>query len=52
MPRRADKPRASRMPRNSLFFEKVVPALLVLMGLVTLGLILFAVGVLLGLIHF
>ena len=45
----ADK--KSRMPGNSLIFERVVPALLILMGILTLVLILFAAGVLLGLIH-
>ena len=42
----------SRMPRNSILFEKVVPALLVFMGVLTILLILFAAGVLLGIIHF
>jgi hypothetical protein len=42
----------SHMPRDSVFFEKIVPTLLVLMGVITLGLILFAAGVLLGLVHF
>lgn len=40
------------MPRNSLFFEKVVPILLIFMAIVTISLILFAAGVLLGIIHF
>jgi hypothetical protein len=35
-----------------MLFEKVVPALLILMGVLTIVLILFAAGVLLGLIHF
>jgi len=52
MPGRDGKLRRSRMQRNSLFFEKVVPAMLVLMAIVTLGLILFAAGVLLGFVHF
>jgi hypothetical protein len=42
----------SRAPKNSLLFEKVVPALLVLMGVLMVVLILFAAGVLLGIIHF
>jgi hypothetical protein len=42
----------SHMPQNSVFFEKVVPVLLVILGIITLGLMLFAAGVLLGLIHF
>ena len=39
-------------PGNSLIFEKVIPVLLILMGILTLALILFAAGVLLGMIHF
>jgi hypothetical protein len=42
----------AHMPTNSVFFEKVVPILLGLMGLLMLALILFAAGVLLGLVHF
>jgi hypothetical protein len=42
----------SHMPANSVFFEKVVPILLALMGLLTVGLVLFAAGVLMGLIKF
>jgi hypothetical protein len=43
---------ASRMPSNSLFFEKLVPILLALLGLVMFTLVLFAAGVLLGLVKF
>lgn len=42
----------SHMPKNSLMFEKVIPVLLILMGILTVGLILFAAAVLLGIIHF
>ena len=42
----------SHMPADSVLFEKIVPALLVFMGLLMLGLILVAVGVLLGIVHF
>jgi len=42
----------SHAPKNSMLFEKVVPALLILMGILTIALILFAAGVLLGIIHF
>jgi hypothetical protein len=35
-----------------VLFERIIPALLVLMGVLTVVLILFAAGVLLGLIHF
>ena len=40
------------MPENSLLFEKIIPALLILMGVIMIGLILFAAGVLMGIIHF
>ncbi|HEY5983095.1 MAG TPA: hypothetical protein VIU38_06440 [Anaerolineales bacterium] len=42
----------SRLPQNSFLFEKLVPALMIGLGLVTIVLILFAAGVLLGLIQF
>ena len=42
----------SRTPKNSMMFEKVIPALLVIMGVLMILLILFAAGVLLGFIHF
>jgi hypothetical protein len=42
----------SHMPENSFFYEKAVPVFLVVLGLVMLGLILFAAGVLLGLVRF
>jgi hypothetical protein len=35
-----------------VLFEKIVPALLILMGIVTVALILFAAGILMGIIHF
>lgn len=48
-PRSASK---SHVPQGSILFDKVVPAAFVVLGFVTLVLILFAVGVLLGLIRF
>jgi len=42
----------SHIPQNSVLFEKIVPALLILMGIIMAGLILFAAGVLLGIIRF
>jgi hypothetical protein len=42
----------SHTPENSFLFEKLVPALLIGMGILTFALILFAAGVLLGFIHF
>ena len=40
------------MDRRSLFYEKIVPALLVAMAVVTIALVLFAAAVLVGLIRF
>ena len=42
----------SRVPENSLLFAKIIPALLIVMGVIMVALILFAAGVLLGIIHF
>jgi hypothetical protein len=42
----------SHIPEKSLLFEKIIPIALILMGVVTLGLMLFAAGVLLGIVHF
>lgn len=47
-----DKNGKSRMPKDSFFFEKIVPAALILMGIVTLALIVFAAGVLLGFVKY
>ncbi len=41
----------SRAPKDSIFFEKAVPVLLILLGLLTVVLIGFAAGLLLGFIH-
>jgi len=42
----------SHIPPSSFLFEKIVPAALIVMGIVTAGLIVFAAGVLLGMIQF
>ena len=42
----------SHIPEKSFLFEKIVPFALILMGVITLGLMLFAAGVLLGIVHF
>jgi hypothetical protein len=42
----------SHIPSNSILFEKIVPALLILLVVVTVVLMLFAAGILLGIIHF
>ena len=52
MPGHARRLTRSHMPPNSLFFEKVIPIALLLMGIVTVALILFAAAVLLGLVRF
>lgn len=43
---------ANRMPGDSTFYEKVVPALLIGLGALTVILILIALGVLLGIVKF
>ena len=50
--KRAPMNSKSRMPENSILFEKLIPAVLALMGILTVILILFAAGVLLGIIQF
>ena len=40
----------SRIPAGSVFFRRVLPVFLVVMGMLTLGLILVAAGVLLGVV--
>ncbi len=49
-----DRPETSKshVPKDSVFFEKVVPALLLFLGVLMVVLILVAAGVLLGFIHF
>ena len=42
----------SRAPKDSMLFERIVPILLIVMGVLMVVLILFAAGVLLGFIHF
>ncbi len=48
-PRSNDK---SHMPANSMLYEKIIPAALLLMGILTVALILFAAAVLFGIVHF
>jgi len=52
MPDNSHADRKSHMPENSLLFERIIPALLILMGILTVVLILFAAAILLGIIHF
>lgn len=42
----------SHMPEDSVLFERVIPVVLAGMGILTVVLILFAAGVLLGLVPF
>jgi hypothetical protein len=42
----------SHMPKDSLFFEKIVPISLATMAIITIGLMVFAAGVILGIVHF
>lgn len=46
-----DRP-TNRMPSDSTFYDKVVPVLLIVLAVIMAGLILFALGVLLGFIPF
>lgn len=50
--KRAPTNSKSHMPENSVLFEKIVPAALILLGIITLGLILFALNLLLGIVPF
>jgi hypothetical protein len=43
---------ASRVPSDSLFYDRVIPILLVVLGIIMAILILFALGVLLGIVPF
>lgn len=42
----------SRIPSDSLFYDRIVPILLVVLGIIMFILILFALGVLLGIVPF
>jgi hypothetical protein len=50
VPKRNPPNSKSRMPEDSVFFEKIIPAALIFMGILTVILILFAAGVLLGIV--
>ena len=52
MPNSTRVTETSRITGKSTLFEKIIPALLILMGVLMTALILFAAGVLLGIIHF
>jgi len=42
----------SHMPKDSVLFEKIIPITFVVLGIITLGLMIFAAGVMLGFVHF
>ncbi len=57
VPPQAESPKTStgtksHAPKDSVLFERIIPMLLVIMGVLMVVLILFAAGVLLGFIHF
>jgi predicted phage tail protein len=43
---------SNRMQEKSILFDKVIPAILIVLAVFTAGLIVFAAGVLLGLVEF
>jgi len=48
----SDKPvGSSRMPENSMFYDRIIPAVLIILGVTTVAMILFALGILTGLIR-
>ncbi len=42
--------KSPRMPEQSIFYDRIVPLMLIVLGVVMVGLIVFAAGVLAGLI--
>lgn len=42
----------SHIPSNSFLFEKIVPIALIVMGIIMVGLVMFAAGVLIGIVQF
>ena len=50
-PRNANQNK-SRMPEDSVFYEKVIPALLIGMAIITVVFILIALGILFGLVPY
>ncbi|MEW6568538.1 MAG: hypothetical protein AB1449_10325 [Chloroflexota bacterium] len=47
-----ERRRQARVPEDSIFYSRLVPILMVAMGILTVILILVAVGVLIGLVPF
>lgn len=46
-----DSVKTHKMPERSVLYDRLVPVLFVVLGLITLALIVFSLGVLTGLIH-
>jgi hypothetical protein len=44
--------KASRIPEDSILYTRIIPAMLVMMGILMVVLILFAAGVIVGLVKF
>ena len=42
----------SHMPQNSVLFEKIIPITLIVLGVITVALMVFAAGVVLGIVRF
>ena len=42
----------SHMPENSVLFEKIIPITLIALGVLTIALMLFATGVVFGIVRF
>ena len=42
----------SHMPKDSILFEKIIPVALIVLGVITIWLMVFAAGVLLGFVRF
>jgi hypothetical protein len=42
----------SHMPAHSVFYEKIIPVLLVILGVILIGMVLFAAAVLVGIVKF
>ncbi len=51
-PELVERQRSVRIPANSLFYERIVPALLILMAVVMTIVVLLAAGVLLGIVPY
>ncbi len=46
-----DAVKTHKMPDRSILYDTLVPVIFIVLGVVTLGLIVFSVGVLTGLVH-